>query len=127
MKGCLCLFILLAVCVSGARADEPWPLFNGCRWAWPNLCELWRQRRCWCPDDYAAKTLPAVELNAKGCVDDYCPKTLPAVAPNAKGCVDDYCPKTCPLLFGRLCEPWYICGPPTNTGAAPCQRCTPRP
>jgi hypothetical protein len=113
------LIVLLAFCDGGVRADEPWPLFNGFRSAWSKLCGPWRHGCCGCPDDYAAKALPAVAPNAKGCVDDYCPKALPAITPNARGCVDDYCPKTCPLLLGPLCEPWYSCGPPGTCGSRP--------
>ena len=93
MRPCLCVAVLLVTCAPRAHADDPRPLFDGCRWAFPKLCDEWRQRCCWCPDDY-------------------CPKTLPCVPPNAKGCVDDYCPRNCPLFLGRLCEPWYSCGPP---------------
>ena len=93
MRPCLCVAVLLVTCAPRAHADDPRPLFDGCRWAFPKLRDEWRQRCCWCPDDY-------------------CPKTLPCVPPNAKGCVDDYCPRCCPLFLGRLCEPWYTCGAP---------------
>ena len=93
MRPCLCLVVLLVTCAPRAHADDPRPLFDGCRWAFPKLRDEWRQRCCWCPDDY-------------------CPKTLPCVPPNAKGCVDDYCPRCCPLFLGSLCEPWYTCSPP---------------
>jgi hypothetical protein len=119
MRPCLCLVALLVTCVPVARAEEPRQLFDGCRWAFPKLCEQWHQRCCWCPDDYCAKPLPCVPPNAKGCVDDYCRKPLPCVPPNAKGCVDDYCPRTCPLFLGRLCEPWYTCGPPCGGTSRP--------
>ena len=112
MRPCLCLVVLLVTCAPRAHADDPRPLFDGCRWAFPKLCDEWRQRRCWCPDDYCPKKLPCVPPNARGCVDDYCPKTLPCVPPNPKGCVDDYCPRCCPLFLGSLCEPWYTCSPP---------------
>jgi len=100
-----------AVWQESAKAQEPWILFDGCRWAFPNLCKQWQERKCWCPDDYKPKSLPCMPLNPKGCVDDYCRKSLPCVAPNAKGCMDDYCPKMCPIFLGKLCEPWYQCGP----------------
>ena len=93
MRPCLCLVVLLVTCAPRAHADDPRPLFDGCRWAFPKLRDEWRQRCCWCPDDY-------------------CPKTLPCVPPNPKGCVDDYCPRCCPLFLGSLCEPWYTCSPP---------------
>jgi hypothetical protein len=95
-----------------ARADEPWPLFDGSHWSLPPLCRQWQQRRCWCADDYQPKCRPAPPPWVKGCVDDYCRKALPAPPPRVKGCVDDYCRKTCPLCLGRLGEPWYQCGPP---------------
>jgi hypothetical protein len=104
----LVALLILGAC---ARADEPWLLFDGCHWTFPKLCEQWRQRSCWCPNDYCPKTLPHVTPNPLGCVDDYCKKTLPCVGPNGRGCVDDYCPKTCPLFLGNLCEPWYRCPP----------------
>lgn len=115
MKASHCLGALLAAAVMHApftHADGPWVLFDGCRWAFPKLADEWRHRCCWCPDDYCPKSMPVVPPNPKGCVDDYCRKTLPGVPPNAKGCVDDYCRKTCPLFLGKLCEPWYRCGPP---------------
>jgi hypothetical protein len=111
MRCCLCLAVLLVMSASSAYAEEPRPLFDGCGWSFPKLHVEWHQRKCWCPDDYCPKPLPSVPCNAKGCVDDYCPKPLPSVPCNAKGCVDDYCPRTCPLSLGRLCEPWYTCGP----------------
>ena len=104
------LVLAWTLCQSPAQAQAPRPLFDGCRWSIPGLCDQWRQRQCWCPDDYCPKPLPCVGPNAKGCVDDYCPKALPCVPPNPKGCVDDYCPKTCPIWLGKLCEPWYRCG-----------------
>ena len=116
---------LVAMIVIGqpfARADGPTPLFDGCYWTYPKLCAAWRQRRCWCCDDYLQKTLPCVPTNPLGCSDDYCRKSLPCVPPNPKGCVDDYCRKKCPILLGNLCEPWYLCGPPDVPG--PCQPCT---
>ena len=123
MKASPCLGALLAVALlqaSFARADGPWVLFDGCRWAFPRLRDEWRHRRCWCPDDYHCKTLPAVPPNPRGCGNDYCPKALPCVPPNARGCVDDYCPKTCPLFLGKLCEPWYSCGRSQDGGAGAC-------
>jgi hypothetical protein len=125
MRPCLCVAVLLVTCA--ARADEPRPLFDGCRWALPKLCDEWRQRACWCPDDYCRKTLPCVPPNVRGCGDDYCRKTLPVVPCNARGCTDDYCPKTCPLFLGSLCQPWYTCGPPQGCGAGPCRNCLPKP
>jgi hypothetical protein len=119
MRPCLSWLALVVVCGSCARAEEPWLLFDGHHWAYPNLCDQWRQRRCWCPDDYGCKPLPKVPPNAKGCVDDYCPKTLPQVPCNPRGCVDDYCPRTCPLFLGPLCEPWYRCGSPADGCPAP--------
>ena len=116
--------ILLAAALTAgpplAHADGPWMLFDGCHWHLPSLCAEWRQRHCWCPDDYHGKCLPCVPANAKGCVDDYCGKCLPCVPANAKGCVDDYCPKTCPLWLGGQCQPWYTCGPPEHPNCLPC-------
>jgi hypothetical protein len=126
MRACLFLVATLAAGPSLARADGP-PLFDGCRWSFPKLCEEWRQRSCWCPDDYHGKCLPGVPSNPCGCVDDYCPKSLPCPPPIAKGCVDDYCPKKCPLFLGRLCEPWYGCVPTGCAGAAPCPCCPKKP
>jgi hypothetical protein len=94
------------------RAEPPAPLFDGCKWSFPGLCQLWAGRKCWCPDDYARKTMPCVTPNAKGCVDDYSPKPFTCPVAVAPGCVDDYCRKTCPIHLGSNCEPWYICGPP---------------
>ena len=107
MRSCLCLVVWLAIGGPFARAEEPWRLFDGCRWAFPQLCDEWRQRRCWCPDDY-------------------CRKCLPAAPPCVKGCVDDYCRKTCPLFLGSLCAPWYTCGS-AETSGGPCRPCPPRP
>jgi hypothetical protein len=103
--------VALLIFGASARADEPWLLFDGCHWTLPKLCEQWRQRGCWCPDDYCSKPLPHVPPNPVGCVDDYCQKPLPCVRPNSRGCVDDYCPRSCPLSLGKLCEPWYRCPP----------------
>jgi hypothetical protein len=125
MKSFLWVATLLAVPPPLARADGPWVLFDGCHWNYPKLCEEWRSRHSWCPNDYGPKTLPCVPLNAKDCVDDYCRKGLPCVPPNPKGCVDDYCPKTCPLILGSLCEPWYTCGSPEVEWR--CRRCTHKP
>jgi hypothetical protein len=125
MRPCVCVAVLLVACA--AHAGEPRPLFDGCRWAFPQLCDEWRQRAGWCPDDYCRKPLPCVPPNSRGCVDDYCRKTLPVVPCNARGCTDDYCPKTCPLFLGSLCEPWYSCGPPQDCGAGPCQHCPSKP
>jgi hypothetical protein len=123
MKSCLCVVVVLAACAPAARADGPWPLYDGCRWSVPKLTDEWRKRRCWCPDDYCPKRLPCVPPNPVGCVDDYCRKPLPCVSPNAKGCADDYCPKACPLFLGPLCEPWYKCG----SGAYPRPPATVKP
>jgi hypothetical protein len=109
------------------QAQDPWLLFDGCRWFWPSLGMQWQQRQCWCPDDYCPKTLPCVPPTARGCVDDYCPKALPWVPPNARGCVDDYCPRPCPLWLGKWCESWYRCGPCPGTHPQPCQRDLSRP
>jgi hypothetical protein len=123
MKPFFAVVMLLVVGGSSVRADEPWLLFDGCHWRLPRLCELWRQRLGWCPNDYCCKTLPSVPRNPCGCVDDYDCKTLPAVPPIACGCVDDYCPNACPLFLGRLCEPWYRCCP----SAQPCGGCVSPP
>ncbi len=111
MRSALCMLWLLFVNTTFARAGEPWLLFDGCRWHFPKLGEEWRQRCCWCADDYCRKSLPCTPHNAKGCTDDYCRKTLPHMPCNPKGCADDYCPKKCSLFLGKLCEPWYRCGP----------------
>src|SRR5262249_24043866 len=105
-----------------AQAQHPWLLFDGCRWAFLSLCQEWRERKCWCPDDYCPKSLPCVPPNSKGYYYDYCAKPLPCVPPNPKGCYDDYCPKTCPIFLGRLCEPWYSCGPPDGASGGGCQQ-----
>jgi hypothetical protein len=123
MRPWLCLVVALGMCVVHARADGPWLLFDGGHWAFPKLRDEWRQRDCWCPNDYDRKTLPQVPCNAKGCGDDYCGKSLPVVPANTRGCVDDYCPTRCPLFLGRLCEPWYTCGSP----AEPSQGCKSQP
>jgi hypothetical protein len=120
MKPCLCLAAVLLAGGSRARADEPWLLFDGRQWALPKLSDEWRQRHCWCPDNYGCKPVPTVPPNARGCVDDYCPKSLPRVPCNPRGCVDDYCPKDCPLFLGPLSPSWYRCGPPEHGGAASC-------
>ena len=99
---------------SAARAESPWPLFDGCKWSFPSLHDLWQQRQCWCPNDYTSKPMPCVLPNEKGCVDDYCRKPMPCVSPNCPGCVDDYCPKTCPIGLGSNIFPWYQCGPPAD-------------
>jgi hypothetical protein len=127
MRPWICLAALLVTSAARAHADEPRLLFDGCRWVFPHLRDEWRQRCCWCPNDYCPKTLPCVPPNAKGCVNDYCPKSLPCVPPNPKGCVDDYCRKTCPLTLGKVCEPWYICGAPQGCGAEPCRSCPSKP
>jgi hypothetical protein len=111
--------VLLVACCS-VHAGEPFAVYDGCRWSFPKLCQEWRQRQCWCHDDYDRKSLPCVPPNETGCVDDYCGKPLPCVPPNQKGCVDDYCPRKCPLFLGPLCEPWYQCGPPPGSGCGPC-------
>jgi hypothetical protein len=51
MRPYICLAVLLATFASRASADEPRPIFDGCRWHFPHLCDEWRWRRCWCPDD----------------------------------------------------------------------------
>jgi hypothetical protein len=127
MRPYLCLVAFLVAGPSWARADGPWPLFDGCHWSMPSLSESWRQRRCWCPDDYCRKTLSCVPPNAKGCVDDYCRKALPCVPPNARGCVDDYCTKTCLLFLGKLCEPWYTCGRSQPGEEGTCRTCPSKP
>ena len=127
MKPCLSLCALLVLSTSCAQADEPVWLFNGCHWMFPKLRDEWRQRACCCPDDYCRKPLPCVPPNAKGCVDDYCGKPLPCVPPNRQGCVDDYCRKSCPIFLGRLCEPWYHCGPRKDVGEAPDRHCNFKP
>jgi hypothetical protein len=100
------------VCLGSARAADPWPLFDGCKWSFPSLTAQWQARQCcYCPDDYCKKTLPCVQCPEKGCVDDYCKKTLPCVQCPEKGCVDDYCKKTCPLFLWDTCTPGYTCGP----------------
>jgi hypothetical protein len=114
------LVIALVVWLPSAGAQAPQLLFDGCRWSFPSLRDLWQQRKCWCPDDYCPKTSPCVPPNACGCVDDYCPKKLPCVSPNPKGCLDDYCPKICPILLGGNCEPWYTCGPQYNCMKSGC-------
>ena len=125
MRRVILLAAILLASSSMARADGPWLLFDGCRWNPPDLCAEWRQRHCWCPDDYCGKGLPCVPPNPKGCVDDYCKKGLPCVPPNPTGCVDDYCRKTCPLWFGSQCQPWYTCGPPACPKS--CPRSSPNP
>jgi hypothetical protein len=127
MRSWVCLVVALGTCVTGARADGPWLLFNNGNWAFPKLRDEWRQRGCWCPDDYRCKPLPNVPTNPRGCADDYCRKTPPVVPPNARGCVDDYCPTRCPLFLGKLCEPWYTCGPRADTRAEPCRGCKSSP
>jgi hypothetical protein len=127
MRLCLCLVALLAVCVSSARSDEPWLLFDGSHWEFPKWHSEWRPACCWCPNDYCRKALPCVQPNPHGCVDDYCRKALPCVPPNAHGCVDDYCRKTCPIFLGRICEPWYSCGQPQDGGAGTCPNCLSKP
>lgn len=114
------LLAALGCCQFSARAEEPWVLFDGCKWSFPKLCDEWKQRCCWCNDDYCPKQMPVPPCPVKGCVDDYCPKTLPCTLPAAKGCVDDYCPKMCPLLLWRCCGPCCTCGPPEET-CGPCR------
>jgi hypothetical protein len=111
------LVLTIASC-SLANGDETPPLFDGSHWNYPKLKWEWLERKCWGPDDYARKCLPAVTPNAKGCIDDYCKKTMPCVTPNQAGCADDYCPKKCPIWLRCLTEPWYrpalpddSCGP----------------
>ncbi len=104
--------------VSALRAAEP-----GTHSSWPRLSDLWKSRDCWCPDDYARKSLPCVAPNAKGSVDDYCRKPMPCVGPDAKGCIDDYCRKDCPITIFPIVESWHRCPVGPDTGAAPCERC----
>ena len=105
------------------QADGPWQLFDGCSWSMPSLHALWKARKCWCPNDYCAKALPCPPPCVHGCCDDYCAKSLPCPPPWVKGCCDDYCPRCCPLWLGKLCEPWYRCGPPDRCEAC-CNPCT---
>lgn len=93
------------------RGEEPLKLYDGQRWHFPDLRDDWKQRQCWCPDDYVPKPCPPVPPCPKGCVDDYCPKPCPPVPPCVKGCEDDYCPKTCPLWLWRCPGPKWTCGP----------------
>lgn len=93
------------------RADEPRPLFDGCRWSFPNLKQEWRKRMGWCKDDYCTKPMPCVACNAQGCCDDYRAKPSPCVTCNPKGCCDDYRPKCCPLLLGGFWGPGHRCCP----------------
>ena len=106
--------LALAAWSPAARAEEPWPLFNGCSWSFPSLCDLWQQRACWAPEDYRPKGLPCPPPRVGGCLDDYDGKPLPCVPCNLRGCVDDYCPKQCPILLRGNCEPWYTGGPQAN-------------
>jgi hypothetical protein len=124
MKSALWVAILAigGVCLTAARAEPPKPVYDGCKWFKPKLCEEWRSRACWCPDDYCAKCLPKVPPNPKGCCDDYCPKTPPCVPPNPKGCCDDYTPRCCPLWIGPLVLPWYTCGPKEDFVPEQCKR-----
>lgn len=121
MKHLLLLFGMSALFLgmAGRAAADVWlfPMFDGCRWRFPNLCEEWRHRCCCC-DDYIPKCQPAVPPNPKGCIDDYCRKCCPKVPPVPKGCCDDYRPRCCPLYLWKPCEPWYTCGPPEVCG--PC-------
>ena len=96
--------LALAAWPSAARTQETWPLFDGCRWSFPGLCNMWRQRRCWAPDDYCPKRLPCPPPRVGGCCDDYHGKPVPCVPCNPRGCVDDYCPKQCPILLRGNCE-----------------------
>ena len=117
MKRIICSVIAglaLAAWSPAARTEEPWPLFNGCSWSFPSLCDLWRQRACWAPDDYRPKGLPCPPPRVGGCLDDYDGKPLPCVPCNLRGCVDDYRPKQCPILLRGNCEPWYTGGPQAN-------------
>jgi hypothetical protein len=106
--------VALAAWSPTARTQETWPLFNGCSWSFPSHCNLWRQRKCWAPDDYCSKRLPCPPPCVGGCIDDYHGKPLPCVPCNRRGCVDDYCPKQCPILLRGNCEPWYTVGPQAN-------------
>lgn len=113
--------ILLLVFSTGGFAladDGTFVLFDGGTWHFPKLLESWHARKCWCPDDYCPKRLPAVPCVPKGCVDEYCRKSLPCVPVNQKGCVDDYCPKACPIILWRCSNAPYTCGPAQN-GCAP--------
>jgi hypothetical protein len=94
-----------------ARAQETWPLFNGCSWSFPSLCNMWRERKRWAPDDYCDKRSPCPPPRVGGCIDDYKCKSLPCVPCNLRGCVDDYCPKQCPILLRGNSEPCCTAGP----------------
>jgi hypothetical protein len=97
--------VVLAAWPSAARTEETWTLFNGCKWTFPSLCNMWRGRKCWEPDDYCSKRLPCAPPRVCGCIDDYNSKSLPCVPCNSRGCVDDYCPKQCPILLRGNFEP----------------------
>jgi hypothetical protein len=114
------LFVAMVVSRPSARAQTPHLLFDGCQWSFPKLCDLWQQRKHWCPDDYCPKSSPCITPNASSCRDDYCPKKLPCVPPNPNGCLDDYRCKTCPILLRSNCEPWYACGPMQNCMKSGC-------
>jgi hypothetical protein len=106
--------LALAACPPAARTQETLTLFDGCRWSFPSLCNLWRQRGCWAPDDYCSKRLPCPPPRVGGCIEHYDAKPLPCVPCNPLGCVNDYRPKECPILLRGNCEPWYTAGPPAN-------------
>jgi len=116
--------LVLAAWSPAARTEETWPLFDGCRWSFPSLCNLWQQRRCWAPDDYCLKRLPGPPPRVGGCIDDYHGKPLPCVPCNQRGCVDDYCPKQCPILLRGNCEPCCTDGPQAHgpSCVGPCGR-----
>ncbi|MBL8797660.1 MAG: hypothetical protein JNM56_27420 [Planctomycetia bacterium] len=113
MKSTIYLRVVLlwAALAGGVHAAGPWPLFDGQCWHFPKLHEMWRQRDCWCPNDYCRKPLPECPPAPNGCCDDFCAKPLPPVPVNPCGACDDYCPKTCPLHLWPLGECWYRCGP----------------
>jgi hypothetical protein len=105
---------IMAAWSPAVRAEEAWPLFDGCHWSFPSLCDLWRQRCCWAPDDYCRKHLPCPPPCVGGCIDDYHGKCLPSVPCNLRGCVDDYCSKNCPILLPGNCDPCCTPGPKVN-------------
>ncbi len=109
--GMAALVVACSLCCPCAQSEPP-TLFDGCRWWMPSLCKEWRQRHCWCPDNYNPKAMPPIPCAPlKGCADDYHAKPMPCVPVPSRGCVDDYCPKQCPIALPRTCEPWYTCGP----------------
>ena len=57
MKPILCLAALLLVFRWSVHADEPWMLFDGCRWGFQGSARH-GSSAVWCPDDYCRKPLP---------------------------------------------------------------------